>query len=119
MRLIRIIRIGSLNANEISQESFEFQEKNKHFLVIRPNERNNKQLSKESIMNPTADIEFGSTRLFAMIWCFDCQESEAKEKLEEFIKETLKKKKESLKKELSNLEILKETIETETINISY
>lgn len=119
MKLIRIIRTGTLRANEISQESFEFQEKNKHFLVLRPNERSNKQLPKDSIMNPTADIDIGSTHLFAVIWCFDFQESEAKERLEECVSNAIEKKKESLNKELSNIELLKERIKTETINVSY
>lgn len=118
MKLIRIVRTGGLRSNEISQESFEFQEKTKHFVIIRPEERSNKHISKDSIMKPVAEISMASTNLFAMIWCYDYQESEAKELLEEAIKTAVEKEKIFIEKQMSNLEALKERLKTE-VRIMY
>lgn len=118
MKLIRIVRTGGLRSNEISQESFEFKETNKHFVILRPQENSNKHLEKGAIMNPTTEISFAGTHLFAMIWCYDYQESEAKEKLEEAIELAVKKEKAFLEKQLENLELLKSSLQTE-IRIMY
>lgn len=68
-------------------------------------------------MNPTTEIIAG-THLFAMIWCYDYQGSEAKEKLEEAIELAVKKEKASLENQLVNLELLKSSLQTE-IRIMY
>lgn len=112
MKIIKIVRTGDLKSNEIFQESYDFEEKNNHFLVLRPQEATNKRLDKNSIMSAVAEVEMGSTQFFAMIWCFEFQESEAKEFLEDKIKLTFEKEKEKLEKFLSNLEALKQQSKT-------
>jgi len=118
MRLVRIIRTVSLRANEMQKDFFEAEEKNKHLLVLRPGERSNKNLPKESIMNPTCSIDMGSTHLFAAIWCFDYQEKEAEEILEEAVNKSFSKEEGWLKKQIENLSTLSNRSKTE-INIMY
>lgn len=113
MKIIKIVRTGGLRSNEITQESFDFKETNKFFVILRPNENSNKNLEKGAIMNPKAEISIGGTHLFAMIWCYDYQESEAKEKLEEAIELATEREKMSLEKQLANLEMLKARLKTE------
>lgn len=118
MKLIRIVRTGGLRSNEISQESFEFQEKTKHFVILRPEERSNKHIGKYCIMKPSVEISMASTNLFGMIWCYDYQESEAKELLEEAINTAVEKENKFIEKQMSNLEILKQRLKTE-IRVMY
>lgn len=118
MKLIKIVRTGGLRNNETFQESFEYKETSKFFVIQRPKEHSNKNLIKELIMKPNTEIGMGASHLIAVIWCFDYQETEAKEILEEAIKKAIEKERVYLEKQISNLEALKERVNTK-INIVY
>lgn len=107
--IYRSIRLDGENTSY--KNSYEFQEKPTYYLVIRPDYSSNKILPKDSIMGfNKPSIEMMGKEISCGIWCFDYQEKEAEEMIENYITELINKREARLKEELDNLDLMRKHI---------
>ena len=114
--IYRSIKLGG--ENTLYKNSYEFQEKPTFYLVDRPDHISNKKLSKDAIMAINKpSIEMMSKEISCGIWCFDYQEKEAEEAIENFIIEFISKHEAKLKQELNNLDLMRKHIKETKIEL--
>lgn len=104
-KIIRITRFITLKGNVLNKDIFCCKEGSKNIIVLRPTEAN-KHLPKTDLMEPKCEFEFNCTHLYGSIWCFEYQEKEAEEILNEKIKECFIKENELINEQLENLKKL-------------
>lgn len=111
MKLIRLYRVAKLNGeNVLYKDVYEVQEKPTYYLVM-TGESRNFQVGKDNIMTFSVDsVERIGQEVASKIWCFDHQETEAQELLEDHMMNLMKKRKEMIEKELANLSSLIEVL---------
>jgi hypothetical protein len=117
MKIIRICRDISTTKNNKTTHSFEFTESKQKFVVVRPEETSNKHLEKDRIMKPVGEFDRTCMDSFFMIWCFDYQEKEAEEKLDEYIEKEFIKHKNFLETQLLRLQSIKNSFEQKEIKL--
>jgi hypothetical protein len=120
MKLLRLYRTIKLGKESLLYKDFyEFSEKPTYYLILRIDQSTNKQLPKNEIMSVLKpSIDFLGTELSCSIWCFDYQEKEAEEILEERIHTMISQRELRIKKELVNLYSLKHYIKDSEVKIS-
>jgi len=107
--IYRSIRLGGENTSY--KNSYSFSEKPTHYLIDRPDYSSDKKLPKTAIMSfNKPSIDMMGKEISCGIWCFDYQEKEAEEMIEDFITELITKHEAKLKQELENLDLMRKHI---------